>query len=65
MNKPLKIKLVLLTALASFFILWIFTERNQILKRAEYQDLLQGFWMRQCIVNWTGLIPNCIKLESQ
>ncbi|MDC0515254.1 hypothetical protein OAN99_05500 [Flavobacteriaceae bacterium] len=32
------------------------------MNRAEYQDRLQGFWMAQCITNWTGLIIELHKI---
>ena len=33
-----------------------------VLDREDYQDQLQGFWMAQCIANWTGLITEMDKI---
>jgi hypothetical protein len=33
-----------------------------VLDREDYQDRLQGFWMAQCIANWTGLITEMDKI---
>lgn len=32
------------------------------LSRAEYSDKLQGFWLGQCIANWTGLVTEMDKI---
>lgn len=29
---------------------------GQVLSRSAYQEQLQGFWLGQCIANWTGLV---------
>ena len=34
-----------------------------IISRSKYQDQLQGFWLTQCIANWTGLITEMDKIE--
>ena len=34
-----------------------------ILSRSKYMDQLQGFWLTQCIANWTGLITEMDKIE--
>ena len=35
-----------------------------IISRARYVDQLQGFWLGQCIANWTGLITEMDKIEA-
>jgi len=35
-----------------------------IISRANYLDKLQGFWLGQCIANWTGLITEMDKIGS-
>ena len=34
-----------------------------VLSRSKYIDQLQGFWLAQCIANWTGLITEMDKIE--
>ena len=34
-----------------------------ILSRSKYMDQLEGFWLTQCIANWTGLITEMDKIE--
>ena len=34
-----------------------------VLSRSKYMDQLQGFWLTQCIANWTGLITEMDKIE--
>ena len=34
-----------------------------VLSRSKYIDQLQGFWLTQCIANWTGLITEMDKIE--
>ena len=36
---------------------------DRILSRKNYVDQLQGFWLGQCIANWTGLITEMDKIE--
>jgi hypothetical protein len=38
------------------------TKENIIIDRALYQDQLEGFWLGQCIANWTGLITEMDKI---
>ena len=38
------------------------TKENIILDRALYKDQLEGFWLGQCIANWTGLITEMDKI---
>ena len=35
-----------------------------IISRARYINQLQGFWLGQCIANWTGLITEMDKIEA-
>jgi ADP-ribosylglycohydrolase len=37
-------------------------ENSITVDRADYQDRLEGFWMAQCIANWTGLITEMDKI---
>ncbi len=34
---------------------------DQEISRAEYHEKLQGFWLGQCIANWTGLRTENVK----
>lgn len=34
------------------------------ISRSEYQDGLQGFWLGQCIANWTGLTTEMDRVEA-
>ncbi len=34
------------------------------ISREDYRDGLQGFWMAQCIANWTGLITEMDRVEA-
>lgn len=38
---------------------------HQILSRKNYQDQLYGFWLGQCIANWTGLITEMDKIGGK
>ena len=35
-----------------------------ILSRSEYRDKLYGFWLGQCIANWTGLVTEMDKIGN-
>jgi len=35
---------------------------DRIVSRAEYKNKLQGFWLGQCIANWTGLVTEMDKI---
>ena len=35
------------------------------LSRAEYRDRLEGFWLGQCIANWTGLVTEMDKIGGE
>ncbi len=35
-----------------------------IISRSDYRDKLHGFWLGQCIANWTGLITEMDKIGS-
>ena len=37
---------------------------ERIISRTVYLDQLQGFWLAQCIANWTGLITEMDKIEA-
>lgn len=39
------------------------TEANKI-SRSEYQQKLYGFWLGQCIANWTGLVTEMDKIGN-
>ena len=36
---------------------------DRILSRSKYMEQLEGFWLTQCIANWTGLITEMDKIE--
>ena len=40
-------------------------DTSLILSRSEYAEKLQGFWLGQCIANWTGLITEMDKVIQQ
>ena len=39
-------------------------ESDNIILRLEYADRLYGFWLGQCIANWTGLITEMDKIGN-
>ena len=39
--------------------------QEQILSRQRYFDQFQGFWLGQCIANWTGLITEMDKIGGE
>lgn len=38
---------------------------DQIISRSKYTDQLYGFWLGQCIANWTGLITEMDKIGGE
>ena len=38
---------------------------DQIINRSDYQDQLYGFWLAQCIANWTGLVTEMDKIGGE
>ncbi|WP_304238205.1 ADP-ribosylglycohydrolase family protein [Jiulongibacter sediminis] len=36
-----------------------------VIDRVEYQEKLEGFWLGQCIANWTGLITEMDKIGGE
>jgi len=40
------------------------TSPHLILSRSEYTNRLEGFWLGQCIANWTGLITEMDKIGN-
>ncbi len=38
---------------------------DRVLSRTEYADKLYGFWLGQCIANWTGLITEMDKIGGE
>ena len=40
------------------------TPAEIMLSRAEYRDSLYGFWLGQCIANWTGLVTEMDKIGN-
>lgn len=40
------------------------TTNTVTLSRAEYRDSLYGFWLGQCIANWTGLVTEMDKIGN-
>lgn len=39
-------------------------ETEIIISRSEYQNKLYGFWLAQCIANWTGLVTEMDKIGN-
>lgn len=37
---------------------------DQVISRAEYANKLYGFWLAQCIANWTGLVTEMDKVGN-
>ena len=37
---------------------------ERVISRAEYGDRLYGFWLGQCIANWTGLVTEMDKIGN-
>jgi len=37
---------------------------DRIISRADYKDQLYGFWLGQCIANWTGLVTEMDKIGN-
>ncbi|WP_273565423.1 ADP-ribosylglycohydrolase family protein [Maribacter halichondriae] len=37
-------------------------ETDMVISRSEYADRLYGFWLAQCIANWTGLVTEMDKI---
>ncbi len=37
---------------------------DKIISRADYADKLYGFWLAQCIANWTGLVTEMDKIGN-
>ena len=37
---------------------------DRVISRAEYADKLYGFWLAQCIANWTGLVTEMDKIGN-
>ena len=38
------------------------TNEEIVISRYDYAERLQGFWLAQCIANWTGLITEMDKI---
>ena len=37
---------------------------QEILSRKKYKEQLKGFWLGQCIANWTGLVTEMDKIGN-
>ena len=37
---------------------------DRMISRSEYANKLYGFWLRQCIANWTGLVTEMDKIGN-
>jgi hypothetical protein len=37
---------------------------DRIISRKDYYDRLQGFWLGQCIANWTGLVTEMDRIGN-
>ena len=67
--KPQKIravkKLIVFSLIIFFFSQCSKTNENYIkINRLEYLNKLEGFWLGQCIANWTGLITEMDKIGT-
>lgn len=40
------------------------TKKNIIISKSKYKDQMYGFWLGQCIANWTGLITEMDKIGN-
>ncbi|HAA11786.1 MAG TPA: heme biosynthesis protein HemY [Cytophagales bacterium] len=40
------------------------TEGELVISRTEYAERLEGFWLGQCIANWTGLVTEMDKIGN-
>ena len=40
------------------------TKSDRIISRSTYSDKMYGFWLGQCIANWTGLVTEMDKIGS-
>ena len=38
---------------------------EKVISRAAYQEKLYGFWLGQCIANWTGLVTEMDKIGGE
>jgi len=38
---------------------------DQVISRLDYADKLYGFWLGQCIANWTGLVTEMDKIGGE
>jgi hypothetical protein len=54
----------LVTLLAPCGLLASTAQQPWVISRAEYAERLQGFWMAQCIANWTGLVTEMDRVEA-
>ena len=45
------------------YFLYVPDGTERIISRTAYLDQFQGFWLAQCIANWTGLITEMDKIE--
>lgn len=39
-------------------------ENTVMISRSDYKDRLEGFWLAQCIANWTGLVTEMDKIGN-
>lgn len=39
--------------------------KTMVISREDYRDRLQGFWLGQCIANWTGLVTEMDKIGGE
>ena len=37
---------------------------DRVISRSDYADKLYGFWLAQCIANWTGLVTEMDKVGN-
>ncbi len=68
MNKRISKRIIGLYILTTFIFL-SFSSCNQseltvVINREKYEDKLYGFWLGQCIANWTGLVTEMDKIGN-
>jgi hypothetical protein len=43
---------------------YAFEHGNLILSKSAFHDKFEGFWLGQCIANWTGLVTEMDKIGN-
>ncbi|MEX0321712.1 MAG: ADP-ribosylglycohydrolase family protein [Puniceicoccaceae bacterium] len=61
MNKRINYCVIIISLLASCFCNLHAGDKELRISRVEYHEKLQGFWLGECIANWTGLRTEGVK----